>query len=374
LEKIQMLNLQSQYQRLKPEIDQTVLKELEMGRFINGDSVTSFENILAQRLDVAFVIGCGNGTDALQIALMALDLEPNAEVILPAFTYPATAEVVALLGYVPVYVDVESTDFNIDVAKIEEAITSKTKVIMPVHLFGQAADMSSIMELAQKHKLYVIEDNAQAIDAEHISEDGSKSKLGTLGDIGITSFFPTKNLGCYGDGGALFTKNELLAKRIRKIANHGQSSKYYHDIIGVNSRLDSLQAAILKIKLNYLDQFNKAKQDIAHVYNRGLKNIEGLKLPFQNPFSTHVYHQYTLQIEEDRRDSLKDHLAQNGIQSTIYYPIPIHVQEAYKKWYKGQDLSNAESLSNKVLSIPIHTEMSENDVQRVISVIKEFFA
>ncbi len=369
-----MLDLQSQYRRLKNEIDQAVQGVLSGVQFINGPEVRSFESNLATYLDVANVVGCGNGTDALQIALMCLNLPKDAEIILPAFTYTATAEVIVLLGFTPVFVDVNSHDFNIDVTKIEAAITDKTKAIMPVHLFGQGADMDAVMNVAEQYELYVIEDNAQAIGAEFIYSDGNRAKLGTIGDIGITSFFPTKNLGCFGDGGALFTNNNELATKLRKLANHGQSSKYYHEMIGVNSRLDTLQAAILDVKLAFLSQFNKSKQKIALVYRDELQGVDDVELPVENVNSTHVYHQFTLKVKNGKRDDLKAYLSKKGIQSTIYYPLAIHQQQAYKEFARSNTYPIAEGLTQEALSLPIHTEMNVDDVKYICTTIREFYS
>ena len=325
-------------------------------------------------MNVNHVIPCGNGTDALQIAMMALNLSAGDEVIVPAFTYVATAEVIGLLGLKPVLVDVDPDTFNIDTKLIQEAITDKTRLIVPVHLFGQCADMETIMNIAQKHNLYVIEDTAQAIGANYTFSDGSEKKAGTIGHIGTTSFFPSKNLGCYGDGGAIFTNNDELASSIRMISNHGQAKQYYHEVIGVNSRLDSIQAAILNVKLPYLGAFNHARQFVAKRYDEAYKDIKFLQTPFREPNSTHVFHQYTLKIKNGKRDELKKYLADNGIPSMIYYPLPLNHQKAYQSISSPiGNLTVSESLCNQVLSLPVHTEFEEEQIDYIIQHIKIFF-
>ncbi len=358
---IQMVDLKSQYQRLKPEIDEAIQEVLNSGVFIKGNNVSSFENELSAFIGGSYVISCANGTDALQIAMMALDLKPGDEVILPAFTYAATAEVVALLGLVPVLVDVDSETFNIDIKLIEAAIGPKTKVIVPVHLFGQCADMEPLLKIANKHNLYVIEDTAQAIGANYSFSEGIKRMAGTIGTIGTCSFFPSKNLGCYGDGGALFTNDLALAEKIRMIANHGQKVQYKHDIIGLNSRLDALQAAILRVKLKHLKSFEKARSIVAGYYDSNLSKHSNLLVPKRSEFSSHVFHQYTLKLRNGNRDLLRNHLKSEGIPSMVYYPFPIHFQESFKNICKmGSALSISEKLCEEVISIPIHTEMDEN--------------
>jgi dTDP-4-amino-4,6-dideoxygalactose transaminase len=323
---------------------------------------------LADYLQVPYVIPCGNGTDALQIALMALDLQPGDEVILPAFTYIAAAEVIALLGLTPVLVDVDAHSFNIDVRKIETAISAKTKAIIVVHLFGQSCDMEPIMALAEANHLYVVEDNAQSIGADYRFSDGHTQKVGTIGHIGTTSFFPSKPLACYGDGGALITSDAELATRIRMIANHGQERKYYHKLIGCNSRLDTLQAAILNVKLTYLDQFTVERQKVAAYYDECLKSCKQVISPIKADYSTHVYHQYTIQVKEDKRDFIQVALKEHGIPSMIYYPLPIHYQDAYKEIVRiSGSLEEAVRLSRVVLSLPIHTEMPIEQQQFIMN-------
>ncbi len=370
---IQMVDLHRQYLKIKNEIDTAIQNVIASSHFIKGEEVILFENELSQYLNVKNVISCGNGTDALQIALMALDLQPGDEIITADFTFVATAEVISLLGLKPVLVDVDPDTFTIIPEKIEQAISNKTKAIIPVHLFGQAAEMEKIMEIAQKHNLYVIEDTAQALGTEYFFTDGTKKMVGTIGDIGTTSFFPSKNLGCFGDGGAIFTNNIELAEKIRMIANHGSKIKYHNDIIGVNSRLDTLQAAILSIKLKYLNEYNQNRQKAAQRYDDLLKEIKGIKTPIKHPKSTHIFHQYTLKIKNNKRDKLKEYLQKNGIPSMIYYPIPIHKQKAFRNAvYNETKLENSKKLSTEVLSLPMHTELKEIDIQFIATKIKEF--
>lgn len=368
-----MVDLQTQYLRLKTEIDAAIQRVLASSRFIKGPEVQAFESELAEYLGVRHVIGCANGTDALQIALMGLGLEPGDEVIVPAFTYVATAEVIALLRLTPVMVDVDPATFNLRAEDIEPHITEKTRAIVPVHLFGQSCDMAPILALAEKYDLYVIEDNAQAIGAEYSFPDGRVKKTGTMGHIGTTSFFPSKNLGCYGDGGALMTDDDALAERLRMIANHGQKKTYYHDLIGVNSRLDALQAAILRVKLNHLDAFNAARQSVAKAYDEAFDPVEGLQIPRRLPHSTHVFHQYTLQVKNDRREALRAHLQAAGIPCNVYYPLPLYRQKAFTQFHDGRCLDVTEQLCREVLSLPIHTEMTDAMVGEVISRMGVFF-
>ncbi len=369
-ETIQMVDLHRQYLRLKPELDEAMQRVIDSCAFINGPQVKSFATQLANYLQVPYVIPCGNGTDALQIALMALGLQPGDEVILPAFTYVAAAEVIALLGLTPVLVDVDAQTFNIDVRKIEAAISEKTKAIIAVHLFGQSCDMESLMALAEAHHLFVVEDNAQSMGADYRFSDGRIQKLGTIGHIGTTSFFPSKPLACYGDGGALITAEEELAFRIRMIANHGQERKYYHKLIGCNSRLDTLQAAILEVKLKYLNQFTEERQKVALFYDGVLKDCKQLVTPIKMAYSTHVYHQYTIQVKNGRRDSVQASLKESGIPSMIYYPLPIHHQEAYRKITRvSGSLEESVRLSGEVLSLPIHTEMSKKQQEYIINTL-----
>ncbi len=368
-----MVDLVSQYKRLEKEIDTAMEAVIRSGRYINGPVVREFENALADFLDVKHVIGCANGTDALQIALMALDLNPGDEVIIPAFTYVATAEVIALLGLKPVMVDVDSLTFNIDVNELEKAITHKTKAIIPVHLFGQSADMEKIMHIAHRHNLYVIEDNAQSLGAEYSFSSGQGRKTGAIGHIGCTSFFPSKNLGCFGDGGAMLTHDSALAEKLRMIANHGQSEKYIHQTVGCNSRLDTLQAAILLAKLSHLDSFNKERQRIAHAYDQAFESLKGIITPFRANISTHVFHQYTLKVLPDQRNALQKHLSQHGVPSMIYYPLPLYRQKAYSTNYSGQPLEHTEKLCLSVLSLPIHTEMDDETLEFIIHTVQSFY-
>ncbi len=368
-----MVDLKGQYKKIKAEIDAAVLDCIESTAFINGPAVKAFASSLAQHLNAARVIPCANGTDALQIAMMALELERGDEVIVPAFTYIATAEVIGLLGLVPVMVDVDPHTFNVTAEHIRKAITPKTKAIVPVHLFGQSADMESIMKLAAEHNLYVIEDTAQAIGAEYTFSDGRKQKVGTIGHIGCTSFFPSKNLGCYGDGGAIMTNDEALGEKIQIIANHGQIKKYVHKYIGVNSRLDTLQAAILGVKLKYLNDYSAARGKAAEYYDQQLAGIEGITVPVRASNSTHVFHQYTLKVA-GKRDELKAFLESKGIPAMIYYPIPLNEQEAFQG--QGRVVGSLDvtvELCKTVLSLPIHTEMDAAQQDYIIDGIKEFF-
>lgn len=372
---IPMVDLKGQYARLKPEIDKAIQEVLDTAYFIKGPKLLSFEENLASYLGVDHVIGCANGTDALQIALMSLDLKPGDEVIVPSFTYVATAEVIALLGLTPVMVDVDPKSFNTTADLISSVITDKTKVIVPVHLFGQSSDMEPIIALAKEHDLFIIEDNAQSIGGDLLLQSGEKIKTGTIGHISCTSFFPSKNLGCYGDGGAIWTNDTELAKKIRMIANHGQRIKYHHDIIGCNSRLDAIQAAVLDVKLKHLDDFCKARSEAASYYTNALSHLaEELITPHLSAFSSHVFHQYTLQIRNGKRDALAQHLKDNGIANAIYYPLPLYKQKAFQT-----DLTQAinhevtEQLCQSVLSIPIHTEMTSEIQDRVVGVIGHFY-
>lgn len=369
-----MVDLAGQYEKIQTEIDAAVLKVLKNANFINGKEVEDFSKNLSEYLDGAHVIPCANGTDALQIAMMALDLEPGGEVIVPAFTYVATAEVIGLLHLKPIMVDVDPLNFNVTVHNISAAITNKTRAIVPVHLFGQCADMEPILELAKKHNLYVIEDTAQAIGAVYTFSDGTKRQAGTMGDIGCTSFFPSKNLGCYGDGGAIYTRNEELASKIKMIANHGQVKKYIHKYIGVNSRLDTIQAAILDIKLQHLNEYIQARQNAAFVYDNLLKGINGLIVPSRVANSSHVFHQYTLIVKDGKRDALKEYLNNAGIPAMIYYPVPLNEQEAYKAIGSVIGSLNATNeLCKSVLSLPMHTELSEMQQQFIADTIQSFF-
>lgn len=373
---VQMVDLKGQYRKLQDEIDAAVLEVIRSAAFINGPAVRSFERNLADYLDAAHVIPCANGTDALQIALMALDLQPGDEVIVPAFTYVSTAEVIALLQLRPVMVDVDPDTFNITADIIEAAVTPRTRAVVPVNLFGQSCDMAPIMEVAEKHGLYVVEDNAQAIGADYTFPDGSIRKTGTIGHIGCTSFYPSKNLGAYGDGGAICTNDDALGEKMRMMANHGQNKRYYHHYIGVNSRLDSIQAAILDIKLKHLDEYAAARQRAAGYYDQALASIDGLQTPARTAYSTHVYHQYTLQVKDGRRDALQAHLKERGIPTMIYYPVPLYKQEAYKEAMAneiGEKLPVTEELCRNVLSLPIHTEMDEETLVYIAEGVTSFF-
>jgi dTDP-4-amino-4,6-dideoxygalactose transaminase len=374
MDTIEMVNLKGQYQKIKSEINEAIQNCIDNAAFINGPQVSEFRIALENYLGVKHVIPCANGTDALQIALMSLGLKPGDEVIVPSFTYVATAEVIALLGLIPIMVDVMPDDFSIDLEQVKKSINSKTKVIVPVHLFGQCAGMEELIQIAHEYKLYLIEDTAQAIGAKYTFRNGNIMQAGTMGNIGTTSFFPSKNLGCYGDGGAIFTNNDELAQKIKMIANHGQSKKYKHDIVGVNSRLDTLQAAILNIKLKHLDEYCNARNEVAQYYDNKLREIEGITIPKRVPNCTHVFHQYTIKITDNKRDELKNFLFGKGIPSMVYYPIPLHYQKAYQNndYPKGV-FPVAEDLCNRVLSLPIHTEMSEIELEYITSSIKEFY-
>jgi UDP-2-acetamido-2-deoxy-ribo-hexuluronate aminotransferase len=371
---IEMVDLKGQYNKIKTEIDDAVISCISSATFINGPAVIEFQTDLELYLGVKHVIPCANGTDSLQIAMMALGLQPSDEVICPAFTYVATAEVIGLLGLTPVMVDVDPNTFNITAEHVEKAITPKTKAIVPVHLYGQSCDMEPIMKLASKYNLFVIEDNAQAIGADYTFSDGRTAKTGTIGHIGSTSFFPSKNLGCYGDGGALMTNDDHLARKMRMIANHGQERKYYHKVLGCNSRLDTIQAVILKIKLNYLDQFSSARHKMASFYDKAFCSIDELEVPARQGNSSHVFHQYTLQVKNGKRDELQKYLAENGIPSMIYYPLPLYKQEAFQQFVSNDfTLATAEQLCAEVLSLPIHTEMNLDDMNFICTSIQTFF-
>ncbi len=369
-----MVDLRGQYRKMKREIDRAVLGVIGSAAFINGPAVKSFQANLEKYSGAKHVITCANGTDALQIAMMALGLKPGDEVIVPAFTYVATAEVIALLGLVPVMVDVDPKTFMITPKIAEKAISPRTKAIVPVHLFGQCADMEGLMELAEKHKIFVIEDNAQAIGADFRYKNGTVKKSGTIGHIGTTSFFPSKNLGCYGDGGATFTNDDDLAAKMRMIAHHGESRKYYHDVVGINSRLDTIQAAILEVKLARLDKYCKARQAVARAYDKAFRGIIGLQIPARAKNSTHVFHQYTLLVDGGRRDELKSFLEKNGVPAMIYYPLPLYEQVAYAPYFSGKKpLSVTEKLSKTVISLPIHTEMTKPILTQIIGTVQSFF-
>lgn len=365
---IQMCDLRGQYLKIKSEIDAAIQEVIDSTAFIKGKEVGLFQEELASYLSVKHVIGCANGTDALQIALMALDLKPGDEVITPDFTFIATVEVVALLGLTPILVDVDPSTFTIDTKRLEEAVTPKTKAIIPVHLFGQCANMDEIMRIAQKHNLYVIEDTAQALGADYYHSNGRVSKAGTIGTIGTTSFFPSKNLGCYGDGGALFTNDDSLANEIRSIANHGMKVRYHHDRIGVNSRLDTIQAAILRVKLKYLDFYNKARIEAANAYDSALKPCSKIITPARAKWSSHIFHQYTLKLNNVDRERLQKDLAAKGIPTMVYYPIPLHKQKAfepYREFNYGRSFQVSDSLSSSVISLPMHTELTDDVIKYI---------
>lgn len=368
-----MVDLVSQYEKIKPIIDSAILNVIENAQFINGPEVTGFKAELEQYLDVKHVIPCANGTDALQIALMALGLKAGDEVITPSFTYIATTEVMALLGLKPVFIEVNPDTFCIDATKIEAVISSKTKAIVPVHLYGQAAPMNEIMEIAKRHNLFVIEDNAQAIGCDYQLADGKTVKTGTIGQIGCTSFFPSKNLGCFGDGGAIFTNDDELAVKLKMISNHGQSKQYHHDVVGCNSRLDNIQAAVLRIKLKELDNYNSARQKVAEHYDNFFRQFPQIITPARAEKSTHVFHQYTLKLEGLDRNEMKAFLAEKDIPAMIYYPIPAHRQKMFDVFDSSHtNLPITDWLTEKVISLPIHTEMTEEQLNKICSTVADF--
>lgn len=370
---IPMVDLQGQYRRLKKEIDTEIQKVLDNSSYINGPAVNEFAADLEKYLGVKHVIPCANGTDALQVAMMGLGLKAGDEIITTTFTFIATAEVIALLGLTPVLVDVLEDTMNIDPDAIRKAITPKTKAIVPVHLFGQCANMDEIMEIAAKHNLFVIEDNAQAIGATYTFKNGKKLKAGTIGHIGCTSFFPSKNLGAYGDGGAIFTNDDKLADQMRAVVNHGMKVRYYHDYVGINSRLDSIQAAILKVKLPHLDDFAKARNYAANYYNTAFANCDKITTPVTASFTDHVFHQYTLVLKNVDRDKLQKHLSDKGISNAVYYPVPLHQQKAYLDVrYTDGSFPIAEKLAANVLSLPIHTELNDEQLKFITDAVLEF--
>ncbi|OAD90800.1 transcriptional regulator [Aequorivita soesokkakensis] len=381
MKKIQMVDLKGQYENIKERVDSSIMNVIETTAFVNGTEVHEFQKELEQYLGVKHVIPCANGTDALQIAMMGLGLKPGDEVITADFTFAATVEVIALLQLTPVLVDVDPINFNIDIEAIKKAITPKTKAIVPVHLFGLAANMDEIMAIAEEHNLYVIEDNAQGIGADYTSKDGSKKKTGTIGHVASTSFFPSKNLGCYGDGGAIFTNDDDLAHIIRGIVNHGMYVRYHHDVVGVNSRLDSIQAAVLRAKLPHLDNYNKARIEAANKYSEAFKGIENIITPggFDSEKNlsekSHVFHQYTLKIKNADRDALVNHLNEKGIPCGVYYPIPLHLQKAYKdERYKEEDFTVTNQLIKEVISLPMHTELDDEQIKYITETIINFVA
>ena len=373
LRKIQMVDLIRQYEHIQEEVDAAMLNVVRSAAYIRGSDLSAFEEELASYLGVKHVISCGNGTDALQIALMALDLKPGDEIITTSFTFIATVEVISLLGLTPIMVDVDPDTFNINPAEIEAAITDKTKAILPVHIYGQCCDLESIMDISKRHNVPVIEDTAQAISADYTFKDGSTKKAGTIGEIGCTSFFPSKNLGCFGDGGAMFTNNDELAAKMRMIANHGMKVRYYHEMIGVNSRLDNLQAAVLRIKLRRLDGYKASRNAVADHYDRVFANVEQLITPVRSLNSTHAFHQYTMKCKGIERDALRDHLATKDIPSMVYYPVPLHQQKAFEVAGMPQkSLPITEELSLQVISLPIHTEMDEEQLGRITEAVLDF--
>ena len=374
MKKIEVVDLRGQYQKIQSKVDDSVLKTINSASFINGPQVKSFQKHLEKYLGVKHVIPCANGTDALQIALMALDLKPGDEVITPDFTYASTIEVILLLGLTPVLVDIDIDTFNIDVSGIKNAITSKTKAIIPVHLFGQVASMNEILEIAQENDLYIIEDNAQSLGSNFTFKDGSKKKAGTIGHIGTTSFFPSKNLGAYGDGGAIFTEDDDLAHTLRGIVNHGMYVRYYHDLVGVNSRLDSIQASILDIKLDYLDDYNNSRCIAASKYNLLFKDQSNIITPIRvGERDSHVFHQYTLRILNRKRDELVKYLNDRNIPCGIYYPVPLHLQKAYKSnRYNQSNFKVTNQVVKEVISLPMHTELTDDQLDYISSHVIKF--
>jgi len=372
MKKIQMVDLQSQYYKIKSEVDNAVLNVMDSAAFINGPEVKSFQNELENYLDVKHVIPCANGTDALQIALMALDLREGDEVITADFTFAATVEVIHLLKLKSVLVDVDYDTFTIDIDKLKAAITPKTKAIIPVHLFGQCANMEAVLKVAKEHQLYVIEDNAQAIGADFTFSDGIVKKSGTMGILGTTSFFPSKNLGCYGDGGAIFTNDDELAHKIRGIVNHGMYERYYHDEVGVNSRLDSIQATVLRKKLPLLDSYNEARRKAADFYDEAFANHPQILTPKRAENSTHVFHQYTLRILNGKRNELQQFLTEKEIPAMIYYPVALRKQKAYYQESDPKDFVNTDRLLNEVISLPMHTELDDEQLKYITDAVLEF--
>ncbi|HEY0978333.1 MAG TPA: DegT/DnrJ/EryC1/StrS family aminotransferase [Flavobacteriales bacterium] len=371
---IQMVDLVGQYAKIKPEVDAALQRVIGSAGFIGGPEVKGFENELAAHTGVKHVIACANGTDALQVAMMALGLKAGDEVITASFTFVATVEVVALLGITPVFADVLPGTFNLDPADIERKITPRTKAIVPVHLFGQVADMDAILAIAKKHGLFVIEDDAQAIGAEYTDNDGITHRSGSMGHMASTSFFPSKNLGCYGDGGALFTNDDALAAKARRVCNHGSDVRYYHEVVGVNSRLDALQAAILRIKLKQLDAYAAARNTAAAYYDKAFQGMEHLHIPVRSPRSTHVFHQYTLRVTGGHRDGLKKHLEDHGVPAMIYYPVPCHLQNAYRSDRAPEgSLPVTERLTQEVLSLPMSTELDPEQLAHITATVQSYF-
>ena len=375
MKKINMVDLNGQYRKIRWQVNREIKKVIKSSSFINGPIVKEFQKNLQEYLNVRHVIPCANGTDALQIALMALDLKKGDEIITTNFSFASTIEVILLLGLKPVIVDIDPKTFNIDPSLIENKITERTKVIIPVHLFGQSCRIEEIIEIANKNNLQVIEDNAQALGSKYKFSNSEKQMTGTIGDIGTTSFFPSKNLGCYGDGGAIFTNSDNLAYKMRGIVNHGMYERYYHDEIGVNSRLDSMQAAILNVKLKYLDKYNKSRQQSAHLYNQAFEKVDKIQTPFvESDIDSHVYHQYTLKVPSEFRDSLAEHLSKNNIPFGIYYPLGFHEQKAYKQeFFSDKDFPVTNKIKDQVISLPMHTELTRKQIKHITNTIINFF-
>ena len=375
MKKINMVDLNGQYRKIRWQVNREIKKVIKSSSFINGPIVKEFQKNLQEYLNVRHVIPCANGTDALQISLMALDLKKGDEIITTNFSFASTIEVILLLGLKPVIVDIDPKTFNIDPSLIENKITERTKVIIPVHLFGQSCRIEEIIEIANKNNLQVIEDNAQALGSQYKFSNSEKQMTGTIGDIGTTSFFPSKNLGCYGDGGAIFTNSDNLAYKMRGIVNHGMYERYYHDEIGVNSRLDSMQAAILNVKLKYLDKYNKSRQQSAHLYNQAFEKVDKIQTPFvESDIDSHVYHQYTLKVPSEFRDSLAEHLSKNNIPFGIYYPLGFHEQKAYKQeFFSDKDFPVTNKIKDQVISLPMHTELTRKQIKHITNTIINFF-
>lgn len=374
MENIQMVDLQSQYRKLKTDMNKRILSCVESGAFIHGKEVKTFEAAFSKYLDNVHVVSCANGTDALQIALMALDLQQGDEVIVPSFTFVASVEVVALLGLKPIVVDIDDRTFLMKIEDIEASLSPRTRAIIPVHLFGQCVNMKSLMGIAKTRDLFIIEDNAQSIGARCLTSGDERQLAGTIGHVGCTSFYPSKNLGCYGDGGAMFSRDEKLANKLRIVANHGMEKRYYHDVIGVNSRLDSVQAAVLNVKLPYLNEYNDARTKIANQYDERLKNISGILIPSRVAWSDHVFHQYTIRVLHGRRDELQSYLASHNVPSMIYYPVPMHEQPAFNKVVRRRvALTNTEKVSKEVLSLPMHPDLMEDQMNYICEQIASYF-
>lgn len=374
MEKIHMVDLHSQYMQLKAEMDQRVLDCIESGAFIQGQEVKTFESNLSNYLEGTHVIACANGTDALQIALMALDLQQGDEVIVPSFTFVASVEVIALLGLKPIVVDIDERTYLMKIEDIVASLSPRTRAIIPVHLFGQCVNMKSLLNIADVRELYIIEDNAQSIGARCLAPGDKNEMSGTIGHLGCTSFYPSKNLGCYGDGGAMFTRDEVIAAKLRMLANHGMQKRYYHDIIGVNSRLDSIQAAVLNIKLPHLNTYNEKRRKAADLYDQRLKDIPQITIPLRVAWSEHVFHQYTIRVADGKRDDLQTYLAGHSIPSMIYYPVPMHEQAAFNKIVRRRvPLTNTEKVSKEVLSLPMHPDLTVDQVDFVCEKIADYF-